>query len=109
MRFAQHFVGAQLVTATLNNAGPLVDAFVFERFGDLELALINKTDTACTCILPSDVLASPALLLSGPAIDAKEGVHLSPVRNRHYGEVAIAAPYTATAFKLKRRTSGAED
>ncbi|HXS12283.1 MAG TPA: hypothetical protein VN734_06245 [Acidobacteriaceae bacterium] len=105
MRFAQHFVGAQLATATLNNAGPLVDAFVFERFGDLELALINKTDTACTCVLPLGVLASPALLLSGPAIDAKEGVHLSPVRNRRYGEVAIAAPYTATAFKLKRRNT----
>jgi hypothetical protein len=108
MRFAQHFVGAQLVTATLNDAGPLVDAFVFERFGDLELALINKTDTACTCILPLDVLASPDLLLSGPAIDAKEGVDLSPMRNARYGEVAIAAPYTATAFKLKRRTTMAQ-
>ena len=105
MQFAQHFVGAQLVTAALNNASPFIDAFVFERFGGLELALINKTDTACTCNLPLDVLASPALLLSGPAIDAKEGVHLSPVPDGRYGEVAIAAPYTATAFKLKRRTT----
>jgi hypothetical protein len=105
MQFAQHFVGAQLVTAALNNASPFIDAFVFERFGGLELALINKTDTACTCNLPLDVLASPALLLSGPAIDAKEGVHLSPVPDGRYGEVAIAAPYTATAFKLKRRST----
>ncbi len=105
MRFAQHFVGARPVTATLNNADPLLDAFVFERFGDLELALINKTDTVQTCMLPFDVFAAPALLLSGPAIDAKEGVHLSSVRNGRYGEVAIAAPYAATAFRLKRRTT----
>ena len=42
-----------------------------------ELALINKTDTVCNLLLPFDrVLAAPGLLLSGPAIDAKEGVHL---------------------------------
>lgn len=105
MRFAQHFVGAQLVTATLNNAGPSLDAFVFERSGDLELALINMTNTACGCILPLDVLACPILLLSGPAIDAEGGVHLSPVRDGRYGELAIAGPYTATAYKLKRKTT----
>ena len=105
IQFAQHFVGARFVTTTLNNANPLIEAFVFERSGDLELALINKTDTACTCTLPSDVFAAPSLLLSAPAIDAKEGVRLSPVRNGRYGEVAIAAPYAATAFKLKRRTT----
>jgi hypothetical protein len=104
MKFAQRFVGAQLVTTTLNNASPLVEAFVFERFGKLELALINKTDTACTCTLPSGVLAAPASRLSGPAIDAKEGVQLSPVRG-HYGESAIAAPYTATVFELKGSTT----
>ena len=105
MRFAQHFVGAQLVAATLDNAGPLIEAFVFERSGHLELALINKTDSACTCNLPSDISAIPSLLLSAAAIDAKEGVQLSPVRSRRFGEVAIAAPYTATAFKLKRRAT----
>ena len=105
MQFAQHFVGTQLVAATLDHAGPLLDAFVFERSGDLELALINKADAECTCNLPLDLIASPALLLSGPSIDAKEGVHLSPVPNGRYGEVAIAAPYTATMFKLKRKTT----
>jgi hypothetical protein len=105
MQFAQHFVGAQLVTTSLNNVSPLIDAFVFEKSGDLELALINKTDTPCSCILPSDIAAIPSLLLSAPAIDAKDGVHLSPVRSKRSGEVAIAAPYTATAFKLKHRTT----
>ena len=103
IRFAQHFVGAQLATATLNSASSLIDAFVFERFGRLELALINKTDTASTCSLPPDVLAAPRLLLSGPAIDAKEGVHLSPVQNGRYGELAVVPPYTAIVFDLDSR------
>jgi hypothetical protein len=51
------------------------------------------------------VLAAPALLLSAPAIDAKDDVHLSPVRNGHFGDVAIAAPYSAIVFKLKHRTT----
>jgi hypothetical protein len=101
MRFAQHFVGAQSVTATLNGAGPLIDAFVFERSGKLQLALINKSDNACTCALPSGLRASPRLLLSGPAIDTKEGVKLSPLHSSHYRDLAIAGPYSAIAFELK--------
>ncbi len=81
MKFAQHFVGAQFVSTTLDNANPLVDTFVFKRGGKLELALINKTDTACTCALPAGVLAARKLLLSGPAIDAKEGVRLTSVHD----------------------------
>ena len=101
MRFAQHFVGAKVVIATLNNASPIIEGFVFERSGKLELALINKTDVAFTCTLPSGVLAAPRLLLSGPTIDAKEGVQCSTMRGGRYGRVATAAPYTAVAFDLQ--------
>ena len=101
MRFAQHFVGAEVVSTTLDNAGPLIEAFVFKRGEKLELALINKTDTPFTCALPAGVLAVPRLLLSGPAIDAKEGVHLSPLHKGHSSKVAITAPYTAITFDLK--------
>jgi len=103
MRFAQHFVGARVVAASLHNASPLVDAFVFERSGKRELVLINKSDTACTCALPPDVLATPKLLLSGPSIDAKEGVRLSLARETRYSEAAVVAPYTAVAFDLNGR------
>ncbi len=101
MRFAQHFVGAEVVSTTLDNAGPLIEAFVFKRGAKLELALINKTDAACTCTLPAGVLAASRLLLNGPAIDAKEGVKLSAVRNERYSKVVTAAPYTAIVFDLK--------
>lgn len=63
MRFAQHFVGAQLLTATLNNADPLLEAFVFERQGKRELALINKTDATSACTLPPPLLAALTLRL----------------------------------------------
>lgn len=105
MRFAQHFVGAEVVAATLDNANPLVEAFVFERSGKLQLALINKTGTTFTITLPAGVLGAPHLLLSGPAIDAKEGAEFSPVHNGDYHNVAIAAPYTAITFDLKRKVS----
>jgi hypothetical protein len=105
MKFAQHFVGAQQVSATLNNADPLVDVFVFERNRKLELALINKTDSSFTCTLSSDILAAPTLVLSGPAIDAKQGVELSSVRNLQFSKVATASPYTAVAFDLKGATT----
>lgn len=101
MRFAQRFVGAQVVAANLNSASPLVDAFVFKSGGKLELALINKTDTAFNCTLSSGALAAPVLVLDGPAIDAKEGVQLSRAPHRHYSNLATAAPYTAVVFDFK--------
>ena len=109
MKFAQHFVGAQFVSTTLDNANPLVDTFVFKRGAKLELALINKTDTACTCALPAGVLAARKLLLSGPAIDAKEGVRLTSVHDDDPSNVAIAAPYTAIIFDLKGAASSRQE
>lgn len=109
MRFAQHFVGARPVATTLNNASPLVDAFVFQRSGKLELALINKTDKEFTCTLPPGALAAPRLRLSGPAIDAKEGVQLSPGRKEHYGKVATADPFTAIAFDVNGATTARQE
>lgn len=104
MTFAQRFVGAQLVTSALENAGPLVDAFVFERAGRLQLAMINKSDTACTCIMPADILCKPSVLLSAPAIDSKQDVKLASVRG-HYGRTATVPPYTAMAFDLTTNSS----
>lgn len=104
MKFAQHFVGAQLVDSTLDNANPLVDTFVFERSGKLELALINKTDTACTCRLPEGTLGRTSLVLTAPALDAKQDVRLSALSGK-YHQIATAAPYTATVFELRTKSS----
>jgi hypothetical protein len=100
MKFAQRFVGAQLVASTLENASPLVDAFVFKSADKLQLALINKSDASFTCALPAGVLARRHLLLSAPSIEARDGVRLSAMHDK-YRERASAAPYTATVFELR--------
>lgn len=101
MKFAQYFVGAEIISTNLINADPHVEAFVFQRSGKFELALINKTGTRFTCGLPSAVLAAPRLILSAPAIDAKEGVQLSIAHEGRYGKLAAAEPYSAIIFELK--------
>lgn len=107
MSFARHFVGAQLVTSTLENAGPLVDAFVFERAGKLQLAIINKSNGECTCRLPAGIVCKPSALLTASAIDSKKDVKLATMPER-YTPVASVAPYTATAFELKNSTRNRE-
>ncbi len=103
MRFAQHFVGAELVTSTLENASPLVEAFVFQRARKLELAIINKSDSEFSCRLPPGIFCKPSLLLSAPAIDSKQDVKLASKRGA-YTRVAVIAPCSATAFELKNST-----
>jgi hypothetical protein len=100
MRFAQRFVGARPVDVNLTGADPFVDAFLFERSGAYELAVVNKTSSPFVCGLPPGMTASPKLLLSAPAIDAKQGVELRSIHGRP-GEVVKSAPYTATVFELR--------
>lgn len=104
IQFAQHFVGAQLVSATLNNADPRIEAFVFSREGKLELALLNKTGAPFSCMLPAGARAKPILRLSAPSIDAKQDVKLAPVHARH-AATAAAPAYTATVFELRTKSS----
>jgi len=101
IRFARHFVGAKIVESELHDADPRVDAFVFDRNGKRELALINKTSEPVTCALPAGVMAAPALMLHAAAIDGKEGVQLSSIHGLYRG-AAVASPYTATVYRLKK-------
>jgi hypothetical protein len=100
MKFAQRYVGSRLMGTNLAGADPRINAFAFERSGTVELVLINKTSQQLRTTLPSAVSASPCLRLNAPAIDAKDGVELSPLHGR-YRPTAIAQPYTATSFRVK--------
>lgn len=100
MKFAQRYVGSRLMGTNLAGADPRINTFAFERLGTVELVLINKTSEQLRCTLPSAVSVSPRLRLNAPAIDAKDGVELSPMHGR-YLPVAIAQPYTATSFRVK--------
>jgi len=104
IRFAQRFVGARAVDASLQGASPLVDAFVFEKTGKRELVLINKTPQSFRCSLPVGITASAVLRLHAPTIDAKAGVQISSMREAA-GSAAIAPSYTATVYRLVDGTS----
>lgn len=100
MKFSQQYVGSRVIGTTLVGDDPRVNAFAFEKDGAAELVLINKTSKAFSCSLPSGVTMSPYQQLTGPAIDATEGVQLKSVHGRYRG-IATAARYSATAFHVK--------
>ena len=100
MKFAQRYVASRLLNADLMGTDPRVSAFAFEKLRSVELVLINKTDQPLACALPAGIKAVPCYRLSAPAIDAKEGVRLESL-HEHYRPAAVAAPYTATAFRMK--------
>lgn len=106
MRFAHRFVGARCVEAVLTGADAKVDAFVFERNGEHELAVVNKTSTGVTIALPTGLSATRRMTLRAPAIDAMEGVELANADGNTERAVRVSA-YTAVAYALSGAVSGA--
>jgi hypothetical protein len=100
MMFAQRYVGSHLIETNLVGADLRVNAFAFRRSEDMELVLISKTNEVLRCALPPGTSASPCVRLSAPAIDTRQGVQLKSLHD-HSRRVAIAEPYTATAFHVK--------
>lgn len=100
IRFAQRYVGARCVDAALTGANPRVAAYVFEREGERELVLINKTASEVSCAVPRGTRASARIELTAPAIDARGGVKLERVKVRS-AKAAVAPAYSATAFVLE--------
>ena len=100
MKFAQRFVGANVLSVVLKGADPRVDAFAFETSGRRELVLINKTSEDVSCELEGGLAGSLALRLTAPAIDAKDGVKLVGERGR-YARMVEAKAYSASVFSLR--------
>lgn len=100
IQFARRFVGSHWIPCALRGANPRVAAFLFERNRHFELAVVNESPDAFNCPLPEGLLASAALRLEAPAIDATSGVHLAHLHNRSQDRID-APPYTATAFTLR--------
>jgi hypothetical protein len=99
IRFAERFVGAKVVEAELHNADRRVDAFVFENANRRELVLVNKTPEPVSCTLPVGT-AAPILSLRSSAINAKEGVEISSLREA--SRKVVAAPgYAAMVYRLR--------
>ena len=99
IQFAQRFAGARMLKAELAGASDRVSAYAFERSGDVELAVVNKTAEAVTFSLPRGAHAREVLRLHAPAIDAKDGVELEATRGARGKSVSVPA-YTAAVFSV---------
>ena len=106
MRFAQRFVSSRCVGAMLAGADPKVDAFVFERDGARELAVVNKSEAGATIALPPGMSGTRQVMLHAPAIDALEGVELTSVEGNVERAVRVPA-YTAITYALSGAVSSA--
>jgi hypothetical protein len=76
MEMAKEFVGAALVRSTLECGNDKLRAYAGVKDGTLLLAIINKTEQAAA-VKTRMRRAKEQRLLTGPALDAKEGVSLT--------------------------------
>lgn len=76
MELARHFAGASIEQSTLACASDRVRAYAARKAGAQIVLAINKTDQPVTMQTPLR-RAREQWLLSGPAIDAKQGVSLT--------------------------------
>lgn len=99
MEMAKEFAGAALVRSTLECGNDRVRAYAGVKEGARLLAVINKTAQA-TAIRIHLQRAKEQWLLTGPAIDAKDGISLSkgPGDALHDGVLHVA-PYSAVLLK----------
>jgi len=88
--FAQMLTGATFVPVTLTGTSRFVTAYGFERKGMRQVALFNKELTPVTLTLPAPVKPR-ATLLTGPALDAKEGTTLRETQIKPNRAVTIPA------------------
>ncbi len=99
MQLAKEFVGATLVRSTLECGNDKVRAYVGEKDGVRQLVAINKTEQAVTIKTPVQH-CKELWLLSGPAIDAKEGVVLTSQHGHRLQDgVLHVGPHSAVLIK----------
>jgi len=92
MEMAKEFVGASLVSSALVCGDDKVRAYVAEKGGGLLSVVTNKTERALNVTLPVK-RAKSVLVLTGPAMSAKDGVSLAAgdARSVRGGVLRVAA------------------
>ncbi|QHN03018.1 hypothetical protein FTO74_06260 [Granulicella sp. WH15] len=98
IQFAQTFVGATFLPATLTGAGTRATAYMLEQHGKHRSVIFNKQDTPLTVELPSPPKGK-ALTLTGPGFDSKDGITLSSTHLPHTRTLTVPAR-TAISFEL---------
>ena len=96
MELAKEFVGATLVESTLTCGDDKVRAYVGEKDGARLCVVINKTEHLVDIAMPVK-RAKSVWMLTGPAMDAKDGVSLA--RGHVHGGVLHVGAHSAVLVK----------
>ena len=95
MHLAKAFVGAAMVQSTLECGNDKVRAYAGRKAGGLFVIVINKSEQAAEIKVPIRS-AGQQWMLSGPAIDAKQGVTVAKSKSTALqGGVLHVSPYSA--------------
>jgi hypothetical protein len=106
MNFASSFAGGTLVKTTLACNDDRVRAYAGKNGGRFLVLVVNKTEKPVHCTSPLRWIDT-RWVLSGPAIDAKQGVLSGGLRVHAPTDGAfVAAPYTAVLLTRNQEHSG---
>jgi hypothetical protein len=106
MNFASTFAGATLVKTTLACSDERVRAYAGQKDGRFLVLVINKTEKPVRCTSPLRWIDT-RWVLSGPAIDATQGVLSGELRVHAPMKGALfVAPYTAVLLTRNQEHSG---
>lgn len=98
IQFAQTFAGATLLHTRLTGAADHITAYAAEEAGKRQVAIINKTNSPARVSLPAPCRPH-AMQLTGPALDAKDGVIFSGFHVPRTRE-ATTPPRSAVLYHL---------
>jgi len=98
IRFAQLLTGSTFLPATLSGASRFVNAYAFERNGARQIAVVNKDLVPSSIVLPTPAKRR-AMLLTGPARDAKDGTTLREIAIKPDRTVTVP-PHSALLLNL---------
>jgi hypothetical protein len=105
MNFASNFAGGTLVKTTLACSDDRVRAYAGQNGGRFLVLVINKTEKLVRCTSPLRWIDT-RWVLSGPAIDAKQGVSSGGFRvHAPTDGTFVVAPYTAVLLRRNQEHS----
>jgi hypothetical protein len=98
IQFAQLVTGARFIPAALAGANRFVTAYALQAGRAKRVAIVNKDLVPATVTLPAPAGRS-AMLLTGPALDARNGTTLRKIAIRPGRRVTVP-PHSAVLYTL---------
>ena len=98
IQFAQLFTGATFFPTKLIGSAPRITAYTLERNHHRQVVVFNKDVNPISITLPTRP-QSHAQTLTGPSLESKEGISLSPIKVPRERTVTVPA-HTAVVYDL---------